>query len=84
MPKERCAGYMRTDELKTVCLAHKATVINDQIEEGSLLHLNTDGTTLGQKKLGSIAINKMVISVNQQSDGTAESIVNDVSKELQK
>ena len=47
------------------------------------MHLNTDGTTLGQK-LGSIAINKMVISVNQQSDGTAESIVNDVSRELQK
>ena len=47
------------------------------------MHLNTDGTTLGQK-LGSIAINKMDISVNQQSDGTAESIANDVSRELQK
>jgi hypothetical protein len=75
---------MRTDELKTVSLAHKATVIHDQIKEGSLLHLNTDGTTLGQKKLGGIAMNKTVISVNEQCDGTAESVINDVSRELQK
>ncbi len=84
LPKERCAGYIRTDELKTVSMAHKATIIHEQAEKGSLLHMNTDGTTLGQKQLGGIAINKMVISVNEQSDGTAESIVSDVSRELQK
>uniref|UniRef100_A0A1X7V9H0 Uncharacterized protein n=1 Tax=Amphimedon queenslandica TaxID=400682 RepID=A0A1X7V9H0_AMPQE len=55
--KECCAGYMRTDELKTVSLAHKATVIPKQ-KEGSLLHLNTDGTTLGQKKIDSAATQK--------------------------
>ena len=47
--------------------------------------MNTDGTTLQQqKKLGSIAINNVVVSVNEQSDGTADSIVNDVSRELEK
>ena len=30
LPKERCAGYMRIDELKTVCLAHKATVTSNE------------------------------------------------------
>ena len=44
--------------------------------------MNTDGTTLQQKKLGSIAINNVVVSVNEQSDGTADSIVNDVSREV--
>uniref|UniRef100_A0A1X7VRB2 Uncharacterized protein n=1 Tax=Amphimedon queenslandica TaxID=400682 RepID=A0A1X7VRB2_AMPQE len=57
LPKEHCAGYKRTDELKTVSLAHKATVIHKQIEE-FLLHLNTDGTTLGQRNLDSAAIQK--------------------------
>ena len=60
LPKERCAGYMRTDELATVSLAHKATVIHKQIEEGSLLHLNTDGTTLGQRKLGIVTFNNVL------------------------
>ena len=27
LPKERCVGYMRTDELKTVCVAHKAKIL---------------------------------------------------------
>lgn len=75
---------MRSDELSTLSLAHKATTIHNQIEDGSLLHLNTDGTTLGQKKLGGIALNKVVISVSQQSDGTADSIISDVSRQLQK
>uniref|UniRef100_A0A1X7VKB9 Uncharacterized protein n=1 Tax=Amphimedon queenslandica TaxID=400682 RepID=A0A1X7VKB9_AMPQE len=74
---------MRTDELSTLSLAHKATTVQNQIEDGSLLHLNTDGTTLGQKKLGGIALNKVVISLSQQSDGTADSI-SDVSRQLQK
>ena len=34
--------------------------------------------------LGSITMNKIVISVNEQCDGTAESIINDVSGELKK
>lgn len=79
LPKERCAGYMRMDELKTVSAAHKASVIQQHVSDKSLLHLNTDGTTLNQKKLGCVAINGVVISVNEQADGTAESIIDNVT-----
>ena len=54
---------MRTDELATVSLAHKATVIHKQIE-GSLLHLNTDETTLGQRKLGIVTFNLLFVVAN--------------------
>lgn len=74
---------MRADELTTVSLAHKASVIDERVGKGTL-HLNTDGITLHQKKLGGIAIEKMVISVNQQPDGTADSIINDVSNQPEK
>ncbi len=83
LPKERCAGYMRKEELATICMAHKASAISKQAEAGKL-HLNTDGTTLQQKKLGGLAINGMVISVNELSDGSADSAIEDVSRELSK
>ena len=44
--------------------------------------MNTDSTTKFQKKLGGVAINNMVISVNQLPDGTAVSAINDVSQNL--
>ena len=43
LPKERCAGYMRADELATVSLAHKASAISEKAEKMS--------ATLQQKKL---------------------------------
>ena len=45
--------------------------------------LNTDGTTKAQRKIGAVAINDMVVSVNELPDGTAASAVHDVSRELQ-
>ena len=84
LPKERCAGYMRTDELSTISTVHKAIMVHDNIEHDKPLHLNMDGTTLNQKKLGGTAINNMVLSVNVLSDGTAETAIQDVSKELEK
>ena len=36
-----------------------------------------------QKKLGAVAINNMVISVNEVPDGTAVSAINDVSREFE-
>jgi len=84
LPKERCAGYMRSEELKTVNTAHVATVLHERIAHGKHLHLNMDETTLAQKKLGSIAISKMVLPVNELSDGTAETAVEDISKELER
>ncbi len=80
LPKERSAGYMRREELATVSMAHKATAIS----KAEKFHLNTDGTTLQQKKLGGLAINGVVISVNELPDGTADTVIKDVSKELTK
>ena len=68
----------------TISEAHKASVICEQLQAGKTLHLNTDGTTLVQKKINSIAINNTVISIDEVHDGTAETVINDVSKQLQK
>ena len=60
LPKERCAGYMRMDELSTISAAHKAIMVHDNIQHDKPLPLNMDGLTLNQKKLGGAAINNMV------------------------
>ena len=77
MPKERCARYMRGEELKTVSMAHKASVLCEDVQSGRMFHLITNGTTLNQKKLSGVAINKMVVSVN---DGMADSVTEDILK----
>ena len=84
LPKKSCASYMRMLELKTVSNAHKATVLCEQAGEGMGFHLNTDGTTKAQKKLGGVVVNNMVLGVNHLADGTAKSAVSDVSSELEK
>ena len=84
LPQKDCASYMRKDELKTVSAAHKATVLCEQTLENKVFKLHTDGTTKGQKKLGGVAINDTVISVNELPDGTAETAVADISGELEK
>ena len=83
LPKEKCAGFMRREELKTISMAHKASTLDNLVEDG-MFHINTDGTTKFQRKLGATAINGTVIGVNEMPDGTAESIITDISKELQK
>lgn len=50
LPAESCAGYMHREELKTVSLAHQATVLCDAKE----LYLNSDGTTKNQHKLNAM------------------------------
>ena len=82
LPQRACADYMRREELKTISNAHKATVLSDATNKGFLM--NTDGTTKFQKKLGGVAINNMVLSVNELPDGAAESVIADVSRELEK
>lgn len=82
LPKERCAGYMRREELKTISMAHKATLLDSAVSIGAT-NMNTDGTTKLQKKLNATAINGIVLSVNEVADGTADSIIRDVSKQLQ-
>ena len=74
---------MRRHELTTLSLAHKATSVLKQAESG-FLHLNTDGTTKWQKKIEGAAVNGMVLSVNEVPDGSADSMIDDISRELQK
>lgn len=83
LPSEGCASYMRRQELTTVSMVHKAVAITEQSQLGSL-HLNSDGTTKSQKKLEGVAINGMVVSVNEVPDGRADSIIDDISKELER
>ena len=82
LPQRACASYMRKSELKTISDAHKAKVLSEKASETGY-RLNTDGTTKAQKKIGAVAINDMVVSVNELPDGTAASAVHDVSRELQ-
>ena len=83
LPSEGCASYMRRQELTTISMVHKATKITEEAQSGTL-HLNSDGTTISQKKLQGVAMNEMIVSVNEVPNGTADSIINDISKELQK
>ena len=80
LPSEACASYMRKQELTTINMVHKATTI---LESGRSLHLNTDGTTKSQKKLEGAAVNGLVLSVNEVSDGSADSMIHDISRELE-
>ena len=82
LPSEGCAGYMRRQELNTVSMAHKATLITEQVAQTGMLCLNSDGTTKSQKKINGVALNGLTISVNEVADGSAYRIVEDISKEL--
>jgi hypothetical protein len=79
LPQKSCAQYMRREELKTVNDIHKAT----ELVKSDWMHLNSDGTTLGQRKLGAATINGLVISVNELANGSAEQIAEDISTELE-
>ena len=70
----------KKEELTTVNLAHNAT----RLLESNSLNLNCDSTTLYQKKLQGAAINGTVVSVNELPDGSADSMIADISHELQK
>ena len=83
LPSESCASYMRRHELATLSLAHKATSVLKQAETG-FLHLNTDGTTKCQKKIEGVALNGMVLSVNEVPDGSGDSMIDNISRELEK
>ena len=54
------------------------------ISEGKSLHLNSDGTTKCQKKIGTVSVNGMVLCLNEMPDGSADSMVELVETELEK
>lgn len=61
---------MRKDEPKTVSDVHKAKLLCDNASKTGL-RLNTDETTKAQRKIGAVAINNIVVSVNELADSTA-------------
>lgn len=84
LPQKSCASYMRKEELVTITSAHKATVLCESVAKLSGFHLNTDGTTKHQKKIGGVIVNDIVVSLNELSDGTASTAIDDISRELEK
>ena len=60
-----CWLYAR-EKLKSVSMVHKTAVISDYAKQG-MLHINTDGTTKNQKKLGAVALNGVIVSVKELS-----------------
>ena len=80
LPKASTANYMRKEELKTVGDVHKAT----ELCKAGTIHLNTDGTTLGQRKIAAACANELVRSVSEVPNGSAEEVANNISKELER
>ena len=80
LPKASTANYMRKEELKTVGDVHKAT----ELCKTGRIHLNTDGTTLGQRKIAAACANELVFSVNEVPNGSAEEVAKNISKELER
>ena len=66
--------------MNTICMAQKAY----SISESKSLHLNSDGTTKFQKKIGAVSVNGMVLCLNEVPDGSADSMVELVETELEK
>ena len=64
LPGENCAGYMRASELETISMAHKATHFSEVAQAGAL-NLNSDGTTLHQRKIGATILSGTVVSINE-------------------
>ena len=86
LPRARCAAYMRSCELETVSMAQKAMHFSEvvQSDQSIGLTLNSDGTTLNQRKLGAAVMSGTVISLNEIPDGCAQTIVDDIDSELSK
>lgn len=85
LPCERTAGYMRSTELETVCMAHKATHFSEAIQSDVPgFGLNSDGTTLHQRKLGATVVSGICVAVNELPDGCAETIIEDMDSEFTK
>jgi hypothetical protein len=71
---------MRKEKLKTISDSHKAIVISKL----SQLHLNRNGTTKHQQKLGGVVANNLVLGVNELPDGSAASAIHDIPREFEK
>ena len=75
---------MGREELKTICDAHKATVLCSDLAKTRGIHLNIHGTTKQQQKLGGVVANSAVMGVNELPDGKVVSTIEDISREFEK
>ena len=78
--KDVLGTCMRRKELKTISMAHKAYTL----AETKSFSLNSDGTTKFQKKLEGMAVNGMVLCLSEVPDGSAQSMIDQVSLEFEK
>ena len=80
LPKSSLAATMRSDEMPTISRAQQACVLS----EASSYHLNSDGTTLNQKKVQGMLVNGLVLGIKKIVDGTAKSAIDELEKVLSK
>lgn len=78
LPKRSCANYMRMAEMPTISDVHKVTNLTNT-KKG---HINSDGTTLNMKKLIGSSVNGTVLGVQEVSDGTSETMINELDRQL--
>ena len=78
LPKASLAAHMRSLEMPTVSHVHQAHMLS----EASEYHLNSDGTTLNQKKVQGMLVNGVVLGVKDVADGSAKTAVEELSQVL--
>ena len=71
---------MCREELPTVSRAQKASTLANT----EALHINSDGTTLHQRKIAGALVNGMVFGVHTVPDGSANSALNAITEEFTK
>ena len=81
LPSKSCANYMRQAEMPTISNVHKATNLTNTAQQG---HINSDGTTLNMRKLIGSSISGTVLGVQEVSDGRAETMLQELDKQLSK
>ena len=78
LPKASLAAHMRSLEMPTVSHVHQAHMLS----EASEYHLNSDGTTLNQKKVQGMLVNGVVLGIKDVADGSAKTAVEELSQVL--
>ena len=78
LPRRSLAREMRSSEMPTVAKAHEAVALS-QMES---CHVNSDGTTLNQKKIQGYLVGGVTIGVTNVTDGTALTAVEELDRLL--
>ena len=78
LPKKSLAREIRSSEMPTLAKAHEAAALS-QIHS---YHVNSDGTTLNQKKVQGYLVNGVTIGVTEVADGTSLTAVDELDRLL--